>query len=152
MVQWQRDEFMVTDNREALDIEMIHGFLRESYWARDIPRTILEKSLAHSLCFGLFCRGGQVGFARAVTDYATFAYLADVFVLPGFRRRGLASWLISCVVDHPGLQGLRRILLATADAHELYRGCGFSPLRAPGNFMEIGRAAPYRKGENGPQP
>lgn len=150
-MQWQRDEFLVTDNRQALDIEVIHGFLRESYWARDIPRDIVVRSLANSLCFGLFSRGSQVGFARAITDYATFAYLADVFVLPGYRRRGLASWLVACVVDHPELQGLRRILLATADAHGLYRRCGFSPLRAPGNFMEIGRADPYREDADRPR-
>ncbi len=145
-MQWQRDEFIITDNREALDIEVIHGFLRESYWAKDIPRVIVEKSLAHSLCFGLFCRNSQIGFARAITDHATFAYLADVFILPGFRRQGLASWLVSCAVSHPEMQGLRRILLATADAHDLYRGCGFSQLRTPGNFMEIGQAEPYREG------
>jgi len=145
-MQWQRDEFVITDNHEALDMDVIHGFLRESYWARGIPRSLMERSLTNSLCFGLSCGDRQVGFARAITDYATFAYLADVFILPEFRGRGLAAWLVGCVVHHPELQGLRRILLATADAHGLYQGCGFSPLRSPGNFMEIGRADPYQEG------
>lgn len=145
-MHWQKDEFVITDSRDDLDIEVIHRFLRESYWAGGIPRAVVERSIANSLCFGLFLHGRQIGFARAITDHATFAYLADVFVLPDFRRRGLAAWLVTCIVGHPDLQGLRRIMLATADAHSLYLACGFLPLKAPDNFMEIGRANPYRDG------
>nr|AOO54675.1 n-acetyltransferase gcn5 [uncultured bacterium] len=148
-MHWQKDEFVITDNPDDLDIEVIHRFLRESYWARGIPRAVVERSMANSLCFGLYLHGRQIGFSRAITDRATFAYLADVFVLPDFRRRGLAAWLVTCIVGHPDLQGLRRIMLATADAHGLYRGCGFSSLKAPENFMEIGRVNPFGDGVPG---
>lgn len=146
-MRWQKDEFIITDNRDDLDIGVIHRFLRESYWARGISQTVVERSMANSLCFGLYLSGRQIGFARAITDCATFAYLADVFILPDFRRRGLAAWLVTCIVGHPELQGLRRIMLATADAHGLYRSCGFLPLKSPDNFMEIGRANPYGDGQ-----
>ena len=147
-MHWHKDEFIITDNRDDLDIGVIHRFLRESYWARGISRNVVERSMANSLCFGLYLGGRQIGFARAIPDRATFAYLADVFILPDFRRRGLAAWLVTCIVGHPELQGLRRIMLATADAHGLYRGCGFLPLKSPDNFMEIGQANPY--GESRP--
>jgi N-acetylglutamate synthase-like GNAT family acetyltransferase len=130
-------EFTVTDRREDLDIETIHHFLRESYWAKGIPRSIVEKAINNSLCFGLYHNSIQIGFGRAVSDRATFAYLADVFVLPAYRGRGLGKWLVSCVLAHPELQGLRRWLLATLDAHGLYESNGFSALQKPERFMEI---------------
>jgi len=142
-MQWQQEDYVITDHREDLDLDTIHGFLRQSYWARGIPRTLVETAVANSLCFGLYRHGRQVGFARAITDRATFAYLGDVFILPEFRGRGLATWLVTCILEHPQLQGLRRIMLATFDAHGLYRGCGFSPLKEPGKFMEISRPNPY---------
>jgi GNAT superfamily N-acetyltransferase len=120
-----------------LDIEVIHGFLVGSYWARGIPRGIVEKSIRGSLCFGLYDAERQVGFARVVSDYATFAYVADVFVLESHRGRGLAKWMMECVMTHPGLQGLRVWRLATRDAHDLYRRFGFGPPRRPENHMEI---------------
>lgn len=137
-MKWQQGEFTVTDCREDLDIEMIHDFLCiESYWAKRIPRATVEKSLNHSLCFGLFNARKQIGFARVVSDYATFAYLADVFVVPDFRGHGLGKWLISCILTHPELQGLRRWMLATLDAHGLYEHNGFVALRKPEWFLEI---------------
>jgi len=128
-MQWQQEDYVITDNPDDLDLDTIHGFLRQTYWAQGIPRALVETAVANSLCFGLY--------------HATFAYLGDVFILPDHRGRGLAKWLVACILEHPQLQGLRRILLATSDAHGLYRGCGFSPLKEPAKFMEIGRPNPY---------
>ena len=120
-----------------MDINLIHEFLRSSYWAKDIPRAVVEKSLQHSLCFGAFCDGRQVGFARVISDFATFAYLADVFVVPVHRRRGVSKLLLRAILEHPELQGLRRFLLATDDAHGLYAQFGFQPLANPEHYMTI---------------
>ena len=136
-MQWSRNEYTVTDEHAALDIALIHDFLSGSYWAKAIPREIVTRALENSLCFGLFHNGKQIGFGRIVTDRATFAYLADVFVIDSYRGLGLGKWLISCVLEHPELQGLRRWLLATLDAHGLYQQYGFVPLRNPARFMEI---------------
>lgn len=137
-MKWQQGEFTVTDSQEDLDLEVIHDFLcKESYWARHIPRATVEKSVNHSLCFGLYHATEQIGFARAISDYATFAYLADVFVVPDYRGRGLGKWLIACILAHPELQGLRRWMLATLDAHGLYEQNGFVALRHPEWFLEI---------------
>ncbi len=142
-MRWQRGEFVVSDDRDELDIEVIHAFLRDSYWARGIPRSVVEKALDNSLCFGLFHVEEQVGFARAITDRATFAYLADVFILPDYRGHGLGKWLLACILEHSDLQGLRRLLLATSSAHGLYGRYGFTALTRPSNFMEICRLNPY---------
>lgn len=137
-MKWQQGEFTVTDKREDLDMEVIYGFLcKESYWAKNIPRATVEKSVEHSLCFGLYHHNKQIGFARAISDCATFAYLADVFVVPDYRGQGLGKWLIACILAHPELQGLRRWLLATLDAHGLYEQNGFVVLRYPEWFLEI---------------
>lgn len=136
-MEWKQGEFTITDRREELDVETIHNFLCETYWAKGIPRSIVEKAINHSLCFGLYHNAKQVGFARAVSDQATFAYLTDVFVVPAYKERGLGKWLVSCVLAHPELQGLRRWLLATLDAHGLYEQNGFVALRKPEWFMEI---------------
>ncbi|MDP3479801.1 MAG: GNAT family N-acetyltransferase [Desulfoprunum sp.] len=136
-MEWQQGEFTITTRQDDLDIEMIHGFLSTSYWAKGIPKAIVEKAIKNSLSFGVYHNGSQIGFGRAITDRATFAYLADIFILPEFRGRGLGKWLISCFLAHPELQGLRRWLLATSDAHGLYRQNGFGPLKKPENFMEI---------------
>lgn len=144
-MEWKQGEFTITDRREDLDVETIHNFLRESYWAWGIPRSIVEKAINHSLCFGLYHNSRQVGFGRAVSDHATFAYLADVFVVPAYRERGLGKWLVSCVLAHPELQGLRRWLLATLDAHGLYKQNGFVALRKPEWFMEINDPDIYQR-------
>jgi GNAT superfamily N-acetyltransferase len=137
IIEWKSGEFEITTDRDRLKIEAIHDFLAlESEWARGITREIVETSIEHSLCFGVFHRDRQVGFARVITDRATIAYLGDVFVLKDYRGRGLAKWLMECVVAHPTLQGLRRWILLTADAHDLYRKYGFTPLAQPERFME----------------
>ena len=128
-----------------LDIDMIHRFLsNESYWAVGMSRALLERALLHSLCFGCYLDERQVAFARVVTDRATFALLSDVFILDGHRGKGLSKWLMRCIIGHEDLQGLRRLLLLTSDAHGLYSQFGFEPLGAPGRFMEVLRADIYQ--------
>jgi GNAT superfamily N-acetyltransferase len=141
--EWRQGSYLVTTDAQRLDLDVIHGFLRHSYWARGVPREVVERSVRGSLCFGLFEWERQVGFARVITDGATFAYLADVFVLPGYRKRGLAEWLMECVLAHPDLQGLRRFLLFTRDAHGLYARFGFAALDRPEFAMAIYRPDVY---------
>lgn len=128
---------MVSDCRENLDVELIYHFLNNlSYWAKGISREVVVKSLDNSLCFGLFKGNKQIGFGRVVTDRATFAYLADIFIVEEYQGKGLGKWLIECIVKHPELQSLRRWMLATADAQQLYHLYGFVPLGNPERFME----------------
>jgi GNAT superfamily N-acetyltransferase len=134
--EWKRQDFVVTCDPDKQDLEVIHGFLSRSYWAKGIPAETVRKSLAHSLCFALLHRDRQIGFARVISDFATIAYLGDVFVLEAFRGQGLSKWLMECVSSHPNLQGLRRWVLATSDAHGLYAQFGFTPLAKPEFFME----------------
>jgi GNAT superfamily N-acetyltransferase len=131
-------EFELSTDPERLDSALIHRFLSEqSYWAKGVPRAVVDRSIEHSICFGVYHDdGAQVAFARVVTDRATFAYLADVFVLPAWRGGGLGKWMVGQVMQHPQLQGLRRFLLATADAHGLYARFGFAPLRNPTRLLE----------------
>jgi GNAT superfamily N-acetyltransferase len=136
-MKWQKETYRVTDDREVLDIDKIHAFLSRSYWALGVSRHTVQASIANSLCFGLFDGDHQVGFARAITDRATFAYLADVFVIDSHRGRGLGTWLVECLLTHPDLQGLRRRMLATRDAQGLYRKFGFTALSTPERFMEL---------------
>ena len=124
----------------------MHGYLaNRSYWARGIPRAILEKSNQNSLCFGVYQGKQQVGFARVITDYATFAYIEDVFILEEYQGQGLGKWLLACVREHPQLQGLRRWVLLTRDAHGLYAQAGFRPLSRPERYMEINDPDVYRR-------
>ena len=127
----------------------MHGFLAASYWAAGIPREVVRRSIEHSLCFGLYHQDRQVGFARVVTDRATFGYLGDVFVLEAYRGRGLGRWLMEVVHAHPELQGFRRWCLLTLDAHGLYRRAGFTPLADAARWME--RRAPdvYARRDSG---
>jgi len=138
--------YEITTDPRRFDIDAIHAFLARSYWSPDIPRAVVERAIANSLCFGLLHDGAQVGFARIITDRATFAYLADVYVLEGHRGRGLAHRLMRAVMGHPDLQGLRRMMLATRDAHALYAGYGFRPLKAPERMMEVHDPDVYRRG------
>lgn len=134
----QRGDFSISTDPALLDLPLIHDFLaNRSYWAAGRPLETVRRSLDNSLCFGLYERGRQVGLARVVTDRATFAWLCDVFVLEEFRSRGLSKWLIESVLAHPSLQGLRRILLATRDAHGLYERFGFASLAEPTRFLEV---------------
>ena len=130
-------DYEVTGDSKRLDIGAIYDFLSQSYWSAGIPRAVVERAIANSLCFGVFHEGHQVGFARVVTDKATFAYVADVYILPEHRGKGLSRRLMEEVIRHPDLQGLRRILLATRDAHGLYAKFGFKPLARPERIMEI---------------
>ena len=136
-MNWSQAEFTVSDRQECMDVTMIHGFLTTSYWAKGIDKSTIERAIANSLCLGVFHNGKQIGFGRAITDRSTFAYLADVFVLEEYRGRGLGKWLVDCFLEHKELQGLRRWLLATLDAHDLYSQKGFVPLQEPQRFMEI---------------
>lgn len=134
---WTREEFVVSDERARVDVGFVHSYLRRSYWAEDVPLEIVERAVENSLCFGLYGPDGQVGFARVISDYATFAYLADVFVIEEYRGRGLSVWLMECVAAHPRLQGLRRWMLGTRDAHGLYEKTGWSRIAAgDGRWME----------------
>ncbi|MBL8058033.1 MAG: GNAT family N-acetyltransferase [Anaerolineales bacterium] len=136
----RRAGFLISTDPARLDVPALHAFLSErAYWALGRPLAVVERSVQHSLCFGLYAAAGgsQIGFARVVTDYATFAWLCDVFVLEAYRGQGLSKWLIETIVAHPDLAGLRRFLLATRDAHGLYqRYGGFTPLQAPERWLE----------------
>jgi GNAT superfamily N-acetyltransferase len=140
-MEWTRDGYTISDDPARLDVGTVHRYLsEESYWARGVPRDVVERSIAGSLPFGLYAADGSlVGFARVVTDRAVFAYLADVFVLDAHRGSGLGVWLVEVVLSHPELQGLRRWLLFTADAHGLYERFGFGPGRTLESYMEMAR-------------
>lgn len=134
--EWKRGEYSISSDPKRLDLAVVHGFLTTSYWAQGISEELVRRSVDHSLCFGVYREQTQVGFARVITDRATFAYLADVFIVEQHRGRGLGKWLIETIVTHPELSGLRRWILVTGDAHDLYRQCGFMTLRNPERFME----------------
>ena len=127
----------IDSNPARLDMDVIHGYLTSSYWAKGISRELVERAVRNSLCFGVYDGDRQVGFARLVTDQATFAYLADVFILESHRGRGLSKKLMAQIAADPRLQGLRRWVLATRDAHGLYARFGFTPLANPQRFMEL---------------
>jgi GNAT superfamily N-acetyltransferase len=144
--------YEIDTDQARLDRELIHDFLARSHWAKGLPRAVLERALAHSLAFGLYRGGRQVGFARVVTDHATFAYLADVFVIAAERGQGLGRWLVESILAHPELQGLRRWLLGTRNAHGLYRRCGFSEPTPPFAFLERHDRAIYTRARNARRP
>ena len=139
-------EYRISTDRSRLDLALIHDYLRSSYWARDIPRGLVERSIQNALCFGVYLEQRQVGFARVISDFATFAYVADVFVVAEHRGRGVAKRLMRAIVEHRDLQGLRRFLLATSDAHGLYAQFGFEPLAHPEHFMTVHKPDLYRAG------
>jgi GNAT superfamily N-acetyltransferase len=147
----------VSTARERLDLDVVYGFLTNCYWAKGIPREVVERSISHALCFGIYeeftsfdhARGTrpapkQVGFARVISDFATIAYIGDVFVLEAHRGLGLSKWLMECVTTHPALQNLRRWILTTRDAHGLYSHFGFTPVKSPERFMELHRPDVYQ--------
>ncbi len=141
----RKGEYVISTDRARLDVDLIHGFLAETYWAKGIPREVVARSTENSLCFGVYLGQTQVGFARVISDFATYAYLGDVFVLDSHRGKGLGKWLMDCIMQHPSLQGLRRWTLATRDAHGLYAQFGFTPLAAPERFMEVHNRDVYTK-------
>jgi N-acetylglutamate synthase-like GNAT family acetyltransferase len=131
-----RENLMVSTNPDLLDLDAICDFLSRAYWAQGRPRDRIELSLRHSLVFGIYGDSRQIGLARVVTDYATFAWLCDVFIHEDYRGRGIGKWLMACILSHPELQGLRRFLLATRDAHGLYSQFGFTSMKNPERWME----------------
>ena len=137
-------ELRISTARAEVDLDVVHGFLStQAYWCPGIPRAVVERAMDHSLCFSAFLDGAQVGFARVVTDRATFAYLADVFVLPAARGRGVSKAILAAVMAEPALASVRRFLLATSDAHGLYAAHGFTALARPERFMERYRPDAY---------
>jgi len=139
------NDFRISTDKDEFDFEVIFGFITNSYWAKGIPREVMRKAIDNSLCFGVFEGNNQVGFGRVITDGATFGYLADVFVLESHRGLGLSKMMMIDVVAHPDLQGVRRLMLATYDAHSLYRQFGFKDLSNPSNMMEICDPDIYQK-------
>ena len=144
VLECTRNGYTISTDKSRLDVPAIHDFLaNSSYWARNEPLSTVQKSIENSLCFGIYAGEAQVGFARVITDYAVFAYMADVFILEAHRGRGLGKWLVACIVSHPELQNLRRWVLATKDAHGLYAQVGFNPLSKPERFMEASQPAAH---------
>jgi GNAT superfamily N-acetyltransferase len=149
---WRRGAYVIDTDRARVDLDVVHAFLSTSYWAQGIPRDVVKRSIDGALCFGVYrddgARAGdeQVGFARVITDYATYAYVGDVFVLEPHRGRGLSKWLMECMTAHPDLQGLRRWMLATRDAHGLYRQYGFTAIEHPDRWMHRWDRDVYARG------
>jgi GNAT superfamily N-acetyltransferase len=144
-MEWLKDNYSISTDKSRLNIPFIHDYISHSYWAEQIPVDTMTKAIEGSLCFGIYEGDKQVGFARMVTDSATFAYLADVFIDETYRGRGLSKWLMEVILSHPQLQGLRRILLATRDAHGLYAQFGFTPLNMPDRMMQIHNPDVYKR-------
>jgi hypothetical protein len=168
IVEYRRGEFLISTDPERLSLDVVYEFLTHCYWAEGIPREVVRRSVEHALCFGVYESSGevspglakearpgapaalvqadlvQVGFARVITDFATIAYVGDVFVLETHRGRGLGKWLMQCIAGHPALQNLRRWILTTRDAHGLYSQVGFTPLKMPERFMELHRPDVYK--------
>lgn len=141
----EREGYSITTDTTFFNLEYIHNFLTHSYWAENIPVETVQKSIENSLCFGVFHLGKQIGFARMITDKATFGYLADVFIDENYRSLGLGKWLMEEIMKHPDLQGFRRIILATRDAHGLYQQFGFSPLTHTDRWMHIHQPDIYKQ-------
>jgi GNAT superfamily N-acetyltransferase len=143
--EYTRDNFLISTDPKKVDIDAVHEFLSRSYWAEGIPKEIVARAIQHSLCFGVYENKRQIGFARVISDYSSFGYLADVYVLEFYRGRGLAKWLMSCIMAHPELQNFRRWSLITRDAHSLYKQFGFAPLKNPDRYMELHVPDIYKK-------
>lgn len=139
------DNISISTDKSKLNIEYIHRFLSQSYWAEEIPIEVVSRSIEGSICFGVYEGSRQVGFARLITDAATFAYLADVFIDAEFRGIGLSKRLVATILAHQSVQGIRRFMLATRDAHGLYKKFGFTPLTAPERWMQMHNPDVYKK-------
>lgn len=138
-----RGEYVVSTDRSRIDVAAVHAFLSRTYWSPGIPEDVVRRGIAGAICFGIYHGREQVGFARVITDQATYAYLSDVYVLETHRGRGLAKWMMEVIMAHPSLQGLRRFALSTRDAHSLYRQFGFELVANPDRQMEIMRRNIY---------
>jgi GNAT superfamily N-acetyltransferase len=146
MDQWRRGDFEISTDKTRVDLAAVHAFLStESYWATGVPLDVVRRSIEGSMVFGVYRGSEQVGFARVVSDKATFAWIGDVFIVGAYRGQGLGKWLMECIVTHPELQGLRRWILATRDAHGLYAQSGFTELHDPARFMERWDRDIYRR-------
>lgn len=141
----RKDNYIISTNKKLLNLRTIHSFLKDSYWAKNIPYGIVEKAVKNSLCFGLYDGRKQIGFARVLTDYARFANIHDVFILEKYRGKGLGNWLMETILLHPRLQGMKKWYLATRDAHDFYRKFGFKKIAHPEKSMEILNIEPYLK-------
>ncbi len=142
-------ELIISTDKAKLNLQFVHKFLsEESYWAKNIPIETVKRSIDNSLCFGVYLDDVQIGFARVITDCATFAYLADVFIIPRYRSKGVSKKLMEFIKSHPGLQGLRRWMLATVDAHGLYKQFGFTEIAHPERLMEISTTNIYLQTQN----
>ena len=139
-----KDDFCITTDKQKIDMDYVHQFLKTSYWAKNIPLAVVQQSVEGSLCFAVLHHQKQVGFARVITDAATFAYLADVFIDENYRGKGLSKWLMEVILEYPSLQGLRRFMLATRDAHTLYTQFGFQPITHPERWMQIHHPNVYK--------
>lgn len=138
------DGYTVSTDRDKLDVSMVHGYLStQAYWCLNIPFQVVKRSMENSLCFGVYHGDRQVGFARVISDYATIAYLGDVFIIPEYRGQGLSKRLMETIMAHPDLQGLRRWILLTGDAHGLYRQFGWKPVADPDLYMELANPKVY---------
>jgi GNAT superfamily N-acetyltransferase len=138
IVEHRRGEFLVSTDPARLDVDVIHNFLTNCYWAKGVPRETVARSIEHALSFGVYDgSGAQVAFARVISDFATVAYIGDVFVLESHRGHGLGKWMMQSIMQHPALQGLRRWILTTRDAHGLYSQVGFTPVKFPERYMEL---------------
>ncbi|WP_374347315.1 GNAT family N-acetyltransferase [Chitinimonas sp.] len=142
---WQRDAYLISTDQARLDLATAHRFIAGTYWAKDIPFDTFLRSVRGAICFGVYHEAALVGFARVISDCATIAYLGDVYIDPAYRGQGLSKWLMECISAHPDLQGLRRWMLLTSDAHELYRQYGFTDLAKPSLWMEKAVANLYQK-------
>ena len=140
-----KDDFTISTDKTSLDIPFIHQYLTRSYWAEGIPEKTVKKAIEGAVCFGMYHAGKQIGFARLITDSATFAYLADVFIDESYRGRGLSKWLMDVIMKHESVQGLRRFMLATRDAHGLYSQFGFSALTNTDRWMHIHDPDVYKR-------
>jgi GNAT superfamily N-acetyltransferase len=143
-MEWRRGEYEVSDDPGRLDHDAVHALLASAYWSVGIPKEVVVRAIGNSLCFGAYREGKVVGFARCVTDRATFAYVCDVFVEAAHRGQGVGKLLVESLLAHPDLQGLRRICLTTRDAHSLYRPFGFAPMDDPSRFLELHRPDVYK--------
>lgn len=142
--EWNKEDYLLSTDKSKLQMDVIHQFLSNSYWAKNIPLALIEKTIAGSLCFGMYNNQRQIGFARVITDSATFAYLADVFILEEYRGKKLSIWMMECIMNYEKLQGLRRWMLATSDAHGLYKKFGFTALDEPDKMMQKKINNPYK--------
>lgn len=135
--QVRKDNFLISTDPKKLDLKKIHSYLTRTYWSNGIPYKTIERAFKHSLCFGVYDQNELIGVARVISDFATYAYLCDVFIEEDYRGKALGKWLVNCIIEHPDLQGLRRWSLLTKDAHGLYKHVGFQEIKSPEKYMEI---------------